>query len=511
MTTRSEVYTQKHVRFFIQPGGANPANAVLYSGKSNTYINIESTSRPVRGGISPINVHDPDQIGRYRQIGRTVDAPDFPTADVNFLQKKDSLPRHLTQLANCKQTFYQMVGDCADLSDFNNGWSGYIKVLSDGEVTEITEAGGSWDGDEQLQDDLSFTFSQVYNIGKLSFSEKASTTVTAQVVDIVWGSREQCDDCGPSDDGTKTIYAVLDNTAISPGDPPDIVYSVDSGVTWTIQSISVAGATDDPVAIGIVGKYLVVAFSLGTGGYFYTPINRVTGIPDSTGWTKITSGFVNSPSDMFVQNAGEVWFSGVGGYIYKSESITSGVSVVEAGDVTTQELTRIHGLDEIIVSASRDAVVYSTNRGETFAATDSFPLTGTPKSLWVVSDYVWWMGGDGGELFYTLDQGANWVDVSATFGTSYTAFDIIFPTPEVGFISVSTSGPVATIWATMNGGYTWTNTSPRLSNLPTFDNANRLATPEVSDANIAVNNLAVGGLAGDGSDGIILVAKTSVY
>jgi len=260
-----------------------------------------------------------------------------------------------------------------------------------------------------------------------------------------------------------------------------------------------------------VGRYLVVLFSdATTGGYFYSEINSITGVPSST-WTKVTTGFVSSkqPNDMWVNNAREVWFAGAGGYIYRSTSITTGVSVLDAGNAVATDLQRIHGSDELIVAVGDGGkVVVSLNRGETFATTTADPTANGLQAVSVVGNYLWWTADDNGGIFYSQDQGASWTTASFP-STVNEVFDILFVTPEVGYISTATSDPTATLYATMDGGYSWTTTDPRILNFPVFDNGLRLAAPNVSNTNTVVNNLAIAGLAGDGSDGIILVGKAS--
>lgn len=508
--TADEILTQKHVRFFLQPGGPGPTNSLLYSGVDGAYLNIESVSNPRSGGINPINVHDPRRQGFYKRVGRSVDPPDLPSFTVNFLQKKDALPKHLVELGDCVTNFYQVVGDCKDLSDFTRGWTSYVKIMSNAENTTVEEKGGAWDGDEQLQDDLEFVPSAVYNVGKIGFGEKASVEVYSEVIDVVYGNRVQCGACGPSDNGTKLMYAVASNTVASPGQAPSVFYSVDGGLNWTEIAITGSASTDVPVAIDVVGNYLLVVFDdAGTGGYFYTELNSITGAPSAT-WTKVTTGFVTAhgPTDIWVQSPRNVWLTGRSGYIYKLTSVSAGVTVIDASNSTAENLNRIHGLEEIIVVTGDNGVVlYSTNRGRTFAATSANPSANDIDALWVVADFLWYVGDDGGDVYYTLDQGISWTQETSVNGAA--VHDIVFATDEVGYISYTTAGPVAVITTTFNGGADWTMGSPRLLNVPTADRFNRIAVPDVPNANTAANNMLIGGLAGNGSDGIVLVGTVA--
>lgn len=509
--TADEVNTQKHVRFFVQPGGPSPANGLIYSGLDGAYLNIESVDNPKSGGINPINVHDPRVSGTYRRVGRSIDAPDLPSFTTQFMQKRDALPRHLVSLGDCITNFYQVVGDCKDLSDFVGGWTSYVKIMSYAENTSVTEAGGSFDSDDSLMDELEWSAASIYNVGSLAFGEKAAVDVYSEAIDIVYGSRVKCGNCGPPDNGTNLLYAVVNNVVASPGEAPGVYYSLDAGVNWTALAITGATATDVPVAIDIIGNYLVVLFDDGsTGGYFYTELNNVNGAPGST-WTKVTTGFVQPPTDIFVRSARNSWVSAEVGYVYKIENIAQGVIVKEAGSATSENLARIHGLDEIVVAVGANgAVVYTLNGGTTFAATTTDPSSDGNQAVAVVGLYNWVVGDDAGNVFYSRDQGISWVESEGIVGAATAVQDIVFPTDEVGYIAYIITGPTAGISATFNGGADWTQSAPRLLNIPTADRFNRLAAPQVPNANTAANNLALAGLAGDGADGIIAVGSAPV-
>lgn len=205
------------------------------------------------------------------------------------------------------------------------------------------------------------------------------------------------------------------------------------------------------------------------------------------------------------------WICGDGGYIYKLVSLPAGVSVEDTGDASAGEtLRRIHMLEETIVSVGDNGyVVASENRGETFAATDTLPSGNQNSAISVVDDFIWWLGDQAGGVYYTNDQGDSWASFPLD-STAATIEDIVFATDEVGWISYSTSDPTAKIMTTYNGGADWTSDNPRIINYPTFDRGNRVAVPDVPNPNIASNNIAIAGLAGDGSDGIILQGKPSV-
>lgn len=512
--TSDQVITKNMLRYYVQPGGPGPENPVYYSGVSGAFMNIESVSNPVTGGITPINVQDPSRAGKYLQVGSQIDPPDFATFTVQFLQKLNTLPAHLVRLGECPSNFYEVAGLCEDLSDFLGGWSAYVKVMASASPTSATEGGGAFDSGEMVMDEVEFTArGGVFNLGKVGIGEFAAVTVYSEIVDIVYGSQETCGNCGPANDGTRWVYALMKNTVASTGQAPSVAYSTDYGLTFTDLAITGSVSTDVPVAIAVVGKYLVVVFDNGTtGGYFISEINKITGVPGA--FTKVTTGFVTgkAPTDIYVASASAIWFSGKGGYIYKSTNIQSGVTPSNAGNATTNQLNRIDGAGEIIVAVGASGtVVVSLNSGETFATTTANPSANTLNTVSVNEQYLWWVGDSLGGVYYTITQGASWTTQAVTPATVTAIQDIVFANKEVGWVVGTSSGPTAEIYTTWNGGYSWTNSTPRILNFPTFDRVNRIAVPNSSNRNTNANNIALAGLGGNGTDGIILLGKASSF
>jgi hypothetical protein len=503
--TADEIVTLRHKRHFIQFGGAKPNNPVRYGGQDAQYMVVEGVSNPEIGGVDPIFVHDPRRQGLYRLVGRSISAPDLPQATLLLREKHGSIPRQLTKIG-CKFNLYEPTGACGDLSDFLGGWVDYVLIYSGALVTDKDYGNRSgWDSDDPIEDSLSLMLSDIYPLGALSFGEGASTQVDRNVVDIVYGSMLSCGDCSPTDDGSNTIYAVTaPSGAGSPGLPAEIIYTVNGGLTWSQMDITGFGATEAPVAIDIAGNYLIV---VGDGAYFYALINAQTGAPGT--FTKVTTGFIaaNKPLDIYVVSPREIFFSAQNGYVYKCTSINAGVVVVSAATATTSDLYRVHGLDETIVCVGKNgAIIKSTNRGITWATTTTSPagLLTDLYAIVVKSRTEFWVGSNFGRAYYTLNGGESWVELSFVGSGSGQIKDIVFVNDEVGYISFSNTTPRASLLCTWNGGADWTSTSPRVLNYPTMNYGNRIAFPNAAGS-IAVNNVAIAGIAGNGVDGIILV------
>lgn len=502
------ISTQQMRRIFLQLGAADPGNPLQFAGLNAQYMMIDSVTRPLRT-IDPIKLYNPSLPKRFQNVGRKISAPDFPTATLHLLETRGTLPFQLGDMS-CPFNLYIPVGLCKDLSDFLSGWSDQVEIISFAEATSVDEgARNAWEADEQVEDAVSITLQSKYSIGPVSFSNEATTQVDREVIDIVYGGGLQCGDCGLQDDGTKKVYFVTKSSgAASPGLPAEVTYSIDGGVTWLSAGIDGFGATEDPVAIDIVGNKIVV---VGSGAYFWATLTRA-GVPGA--FTKVSTGFVAgaAPNDLFVLSAQEIFFVGNGGYIYKSTDITTGVSVIDAASATTQNLLRISGDNQqtLVAVGAASTVLKSTNRGQNWATTVANPsaIALDVYAVAVKSTDVYFVGtGLSGRKFYTLDGGTTWIEQTFTGSGAGYVRDIVFATDEVGWFVHDDNTPTGRLWSTWDGGNSWVRDdggSPRLLNWPVIDRINRIATPNAT-LQVAGNWVALGGLAGDGTDGIALI------
>lgn len=502
------ITTQQMRRIFYQPGGPMPGNPSRFAGLDAQYMMLDSVTRPLRT-IDPIKLYDPSYAKKFRNVGRKISAPDFPTATLHILENRSTLPFQLGDMS-CSFNLYVPVGLCDDLSNFLSGWTDQVEIVSYAEATSVDEgARNAWESDDQVEDAVALTLQAKYSIGAVSFSIEAATQADREVVDIVYGGGIQCGDCGPSDDGTNRVYFVTKSSgAASPGLPAEVTYSLNGGQTWLSANIDSFGATEDPLAIDIVGNKLVI---IGSGAYYWATLNRA-GTPGT--FTKVTSGFVAgaAPNDLYVLSASEVFFVGNAGYIYKSTDITAGVSVVDAGSATAQNLLRISsdGQQTMVAVGAASTVLKSINRGVSWATTDANPsaIALDVYSVAVKSTDVYLVGtGLSGRLFYTLDGGTNWAEKTFTGSGQGYIRDIVFATDEVGWFVHDDNTPTGRIWSTWDGGQSWVRNdggSKRMLSWPVVDRINRVAVPK-GTYQVAANWVALGGLAGDGTDGIALL------
>ncbi|MBN9393094.1 MAG: hypothetical protein J0I20_33990 [Chloroflexi bacterium] len=519
--TAEQHNTQQHLRAFYQPGGPGPEQARLFGGSDMSYIQIEGAGIELLGDVNASFMNDPRRVGQYTPTAIMTTAPSLPTATVTFSERKGGIPRQLMGFG-CKANFYELVGTCKDPGDFLRGWSEYVMIYSQGTVKKVDLGDRtSFEGNDRLEGSLDITWGRnPYPVGVLNFGPAGIGTVTAiKVEDICYGSQIQCDaNCGISNDGSRFIYAAVDGAAAA---KPIVVYSTDYGANWTQYILTLGANAEIPSAIDVVGSYLVVvtktAGGANQGGYYYTDINNNTGVPNSANWAKVTTGFINlasrAPNDIYVANTNEVYFAADGGYIYKSTDITQGVVVNNAGATVTTNLLRIRGLDNtIIATGSTSAVIVTYNSGKVWGVPTTSPTTGPVgvQAVALQNPSFWWVGTDDGRLFYTVNRGETWVQKRFSGDGAGQVRDIVWATPEVGYFSHSTTAPAARIFSTYDGGFSWTNIAPRINAFGTMANAYRLNVPVYATDPIAANNLAVAGVAANGTDGMVYMGSAGL-
>ena len=504
--TADEIVQMQHIRGFIQFGEAGPENDLEYYGKSGQYFFVESVSDPETGSISPVNMPDPMRRKKWRLVGREYSPPDLPSYSLILYEKHGRVPRALGRIG-CEFNLFLTVGRCKDPSDFDRGWQDYLHVLEGGVVSDKDHGTRmSMTDDTPVTSTVTVTLADEYAIGPLGFGPQASVLVTTEVIDGTYGIPDACEGC---QDGIGRQYVVQKAFAGSPAAAAKVFYKTED-LDWTALPISGIGIAATPVAIRVVGSYLLVLVK-SEGAYYYSEINDLTGIPSSS-WTKVATGFDagGPPNDILIASPTEIFIVGDAGFIYRSTSIPAGVSIVDAGSATSENLLRIKGNEEVIVATGANgAAIKSIDAGLTFASITT-PSTVLVQALEVVTALRFWIGDSTGHVWWTKNGGLSWHAV--ILGTQIVAIqDISFATRASGFILGTSSSPQSYVFATQNGGVTWVNGIARLPNLATIvnDRYDRIAQPFSDSSQANVNNVMLVGLAGNGTDGVILTAHAA--
>jgi photosystem II stability/assembly factor-like uncharacterized protein len=395
-------------------------------------------------------------------------------------------------------------GKCTDPTKFNTFTkavvleNAYISSWSTGDL-------GALGSDERAAVDESADISAktVYEILPLSFLEVAGSIVTNEVVDVVICDAVACGECDEVSSGCQHIYAISLAEGGSPGTPPDIIFTVD-GSNWYADDIDSLSSAQNPDAIGCVGDYVVVV-SEAAGNLNYALKSEVDDVDFNETWTGITTGVVQAPRDCFRAVGGRyLYIVGAGGYVYRTDDLTAGVTVLDAGVATAQQLNAVMMIsDEFGVAVGNTGTVIYTEDGEAWgqAATSPAPAVNL-NAVWCIDELTWFVGSAAGVLYYTTDKGANWTAKGFPGSGAGVIHDIAFASEAIGYLAHATATPVGRILRTYDGGYSWNVLPEGTGTMPDNDRINAVSAC-IYDVNFVVGV----GLNANGADGIIVVGQ----
>lgn len=483
-------------RVFLQVNGADPGNAYAYLGCGR----LGGFTEPL-GDISPVTCPSPDMYDEFETVDDVRGEAGAPTATLSARLQ----PRTILLRIKCPMDLQAHFGKCSTPSDYD-GWNQIVHFeharLTQRSSDTLTALEPSDRASILVNGDLSARY--IWYLYPLDFAEVAKEEVTDEVVGVAVDKRVLCGDCGETSDGTEKLYAVVRSPlATSPGLPAELLYSEDKGATWEEHVISTLAHNEDPSGVAIVGSYVVV-ISNDSGSMHYAPLD------DLDDWTEVTTGFVvgGEPNAIFARNATSVWIVGDAGYIYYTENILDGVTVVSDGSAAgSNDLYDVHAVsqDVIIACGAGGTVVYSANGGSSWGAVGGVGLpSATFRCCWARREHVWLVGSATGRLYYSRNSGESWAEVTFPGSGSGVVWDISFAhhaSAPVGFMAHKPASGRGRILRTVDGGARWYVMPKSGASIPDNDGIRCI------DTGADMNFVFGGGLAANGVDGILVTAS----
>lgn len=494
MTTPStEILIAGNTRVFIQSNGINPAASYDYFG----CLELGGPSQDL-GTPDPVYCPSPAIRNHWDIIDSIEKTPALGTTD--FTAHADKFLRDVWmdfKNRGCKFNFQVIAGACQRPDDFTK-WDTKV-IFMNARLNKIAlSALNPLSGDKNAPVDFTGTvsFQDWQVIESIKFAERADSTVVAEVLDGFYYDIAQCGDCGVPSDGCNIAYVLTAANSGSPGLSSQIVYSLDGGLTWaTIDIPTLAGLSGNRTAP--MGDKIIVVSQAG-GNHHYAKVSDVNA--GTVAWTAV-SGYVSTkgPRAIYVKSTSEAFVAAAGGYIYFLSSATATPTVLTDGSVSTQSLNDIHGFGRTIIAVGgSNAVLASSNDGDSFSLITGPAVGVNLTSCWVFNNNVWLIGTGNGKLFYTLNAGSTWVQIGLGSGVQVIN-DIHFENDVVGYLAAEVNG-AAVVYRTTDSGNTWQSTSPAITGLPTAVRCNFVWT-------CGVNQVLTGGRKTVGGDGLVAIAN----
>ena len=394
-----------------------------------------------------------DKRGGWRTVGSTQSPPDVVTTSIDSLT---FATRDWLEKLACNFTLFSMQRTGGEPDIFTN----YVRAiaLNNARVTNVTDKSIVHHEEEQasMQSRDIEAWPPVIRTGALT-ARRETTSETMALNDVYTYSPLDCEDrIKPGD----KVIASADASAYT----GNVLQTLDAGVNW-------AALAADPFASGknimsgvafpisdTVTRLLVAKESpIGAQGQVaYSDDNGATWTLVSIGGATAAHGAVAGGA-LFAMDQGHVWLASAKGYVYFSADGGATWTAQTAGTLTVKDVFGVAFQDENYGMAvcADDVIMITSDGGTTWELTAT--VTGTTDTINCVApsgDY-WWVGTDGGKMFYTRDQGATWTERTFSGSGAGSVNDIAWANDLVGYMVHDSASPVCSIFVTINGGYSW--------------------------------------------------------
>jgi hypothetical protein len=446
-----DILTTDKSRVFLAPSGANSLtlydyhNSMVLGGLSKTFGEAENVTIP-----------HPTKYRKFVTVDKivTANSSNWTSSLIGrFFLKKQSL---LMKMAKCESDFDLQChfGQCVDPTDFNT--FDLAVILEDARINDYnTDPLGTLDqsGVAAVNETVAVSAQNVYYIYNRPFIKISDAILsTGAITDLVLNKNgdctEGCDDC-------KEYFGIkIPSTLV--GTDICIVYSQDNGVTWGQATID----TNADLA-----TYSYTTYKIATDGtYVYAFLNETSGdghmykiqisqiIDDSVGTPSFTT--LNSTVIYDVFNEGKTIIAVGENAIVQKINGNALTSEVISNNIFTDTLHAVHGLStDHFITGGEGGLLLEYKLGTGFRkVTIIIPgpttITETITSLCMKNENEWLIGTHAGTIYITLNAGRTW---TLAYQFSSCISDIVFPTKNVGYITIKEVG----IFRSIDGGASW--------------------------------------------------------
>lgn len=416
---------------------------------------------------------DPARVGKYLPAGSSTDAPDPPSATV-----ETSLKSVLDELekADCRGSlFFHKV--CGGRRDLFTNWERSFAMHKYHKESDSYEDLASRSPEDETQSTLSadFTAEDLLKFVELNTARQDNACVGDLLAIAACGTSKCADDCSGAKAECETLIAVGTPLTGSAADKACLLLSTDGGVTWTPAAADPFLGDEDISAVVCVEldastNRIIVARGTTDAG---NPAEIAYSDDWGVSWTLVDVGaldgqYVLESEGLFALDRYHVWLVATDGYVYFSEDAGVTWSTQEAGAATAEDLRCIMfdtdaltgyavGDNNAVLKSQDGGLLWTLLTGPAGQATDEI------YALHLLDPDHVWIGYNDGELWYTDDGGVTWGE--RIWGlTAGEIQDIVFVHPLEGYLIHDTAAPIGSLWRTIDGGWTWQRVLPAITN-----------------------------------------------
>ena len=449
-----EAFTTQDGAAWIQTGGPN--TIPYYMG----CVDTDSIEEP--GGLidTLYRCFSADGTG-WRVVGASITPPDPVTTTLTtYIGEVASYLEGL----NCPVTLFFHSRDSGRPDIFTNYKRSFLLAnayVGDKSVSNVVMK------EETSQGEQAFSisaFPPVHRVFNLVVARQ-SISSTIALNNIKFCNSVRCaTDSGAATAECTSGFATGDAPVGSASTSTDVLYTSDSGTTWTATSTDPFAAAEDINGLDCFPITATTTRVVVARGETDAGNPAEIGYSDDLGvtWTNVNVGSTNGqytpgPRALFALDQYNVWMVVTGGYIYYSSDGAATWATQSAGTVTTNALHTVHAASNRVVWAAgaSDTILRSLDGGDTWSAVTASGSGSTINSIFAFDAQRAWVATANGRLYYTLDGGTTWTRRRFSGDTAGTVNSVKFINTLVGFMAHDTAAPLGRVFRTIDGGYTW--------------------------------------------------------
>lgn len=477
MAVKSDGFTNQEGTVDIRaPGGVYKwAGACVAAGAATVPLGTVTRSKCRH----PTKTYDFETFNKFKA------APDDISFDLMMPKAKTMALNRM--IRTCPHDIRKRWSNCLNPSNIES-WQ-FIEDFIEVDAESITDSGGTIEIDGSGADVLETAAMKSLCVDYLwrPIPTRIGEAVTTLDINAVrFCSDASCGECGAVSDGC-TVFAAVTDSDLNYLDTPKLIVAerdLDNWAftytVWDIDPFNAGGEHAVDLACLSDGRYIVISSVAGALAY-----------SDTGGDTWTDVALDSAPNAIFAQTWANIVVVGDGGYIWVSRDGGTTWTAVEEGGETTENLLDVHGYgDTMIAVGENNTVLISRDGGDTWD-TVAGPAAGDNLNVCrAFGENELLVGTDAGEIYRTIDTGANWeeeFDFTDALGAaaSVDAWDFCGCKADKGFIIVN-SGGTAVIYRTIDHAYSFRRLKDDQGTkvyLPDNDEVNDIAC---CDPNIAV-------------------------
>jgi len=494
--TELTALTALNNRVWYVEGGVHPTRSpqFLAIGKFS-----DDPSHPV-GEDTRISAPDPTNFQRDIQMGTVPGEVERASLGIGIRSTAQASIILGWKNRKCRVDIFALMGRCGNPQDFTEGGEKWV-YFPDGRISDHSyENFGAYGADENnpMNETVSMSAEEYYEFLYMRQEQVGSAYTTREIYTVDVYPGDLCEDCA---EPCKKVLLTMAGASATPGTVPSLLYSDDSGVTFSSQDISTL-FSNESVADAIVIGGLYVLISNTSNSLHWTNAEEIYEATNT--WNEVVTGFVaaHAPNAISAADIRHIWIVGDGGYVYFTDNVKVDVEVQDAGIATTQNLNAVHALNKnnVLAVGNSNAVIYSSN-GETWESVTGPAVGVNLGACWMWDADTWFVGegaGGTGKVWLTSNRGISWSQVGLP--ASYVRIDkIVFISEAEGYISARTGGQ-SYILRTITAGNEWV-VLPQGKKGIAVDNS---YLRDVAVCSKYANTAYAAGLADNGTNGIAL-------